>query len=185
MRRLKHKKRALMTVPSMNWQFFSLPRLPSPQQHEIDSNLSLSDFHHGCWWTSSWFPINYVSRGMPLINFLHQRRSITQISVLLLFLSSEFIDIRAVVHHPQVNYEAANWSCANLLSNASDHHLGESRSGSDSRKGLWYSGKCQHCWNCIHRVILIRFSVLTLQMLKEYEKSALAKKNQLLHLLEI
>lgn len=60
---------------------------------------------------------------------------------------TESTDVGAIVHHSQVNYEAANWSCANILPIIADHHLGESRSGSDSWKRLWHSGELLsiHC----------------------------------------
>lgn len=54
---------------------------------------------------------------------------------------TESTDVGAIVHNSQVNYEAANWSCANILPIIADHHLGESRSGSDSWKRLWHSGE--------------------------------------------
>ena len=65
-------------------------------------------------------------------------------------LSPEFIDVWTVVHHLEVNHEASNWSCTNLLPNTVDHHLGESRSRGDSRAGFRYSGAKKSLSTYIH-----------------------------------
>lgn len=158
---LKKKKFFLLLLAWPLWNYLNCV---------IWSPLCAADgFHHD-------FPSIKCHAGKALIDFHLRSSSRNHFSSLFI----ESFDVGAVVHHFEVNYEASNWSRANLLSDTSHHHLGEPRSWSDLSARLWHSGKLK-----TFLIFPIFRQTFHRQMLKEYEKSALAKKNQLLHLLEI